>query len=531
MTVEEYENYAKKISWSEDDSAIAQQNSLLKLYATERPKLEIGDISVIDAMFIRKLGVDRVVFYGLVAASDENRERELKGIWIQKSLNGTPTTASTTALPQSVQNVTAQSGATSTQTWSTVGFLPVHSNPKLLYPDKGWIGGFIHEYCRYMESPDSYLFWSAIATISAVVRRKIYVKFGNDKLFPNFYVFLVSEPAQARKGPPIRSAMKFARSIPTINLLDRTTTERFPHDLAFRYVTQGQTQVKIAADAEGFLCAEELAAVLDNQTYNEGVMKFLLDWFDCPDYRAQRSFKHSIIPMHNIHITTLGGTTPGLLVEGMSNLIASNGMLSRAIYVCETRTPKVFPWPEITDSKIEHDLIVHLAYIDSLQGEFKLTADALDWNKHWYEQWRKKLLHSSIAYATATERRQAHMIKLGLILAISENLPFDLTPVLFERADRILDQLYSAMPILTETLQATPLGKEHLRVLNGIKSAPGGEISHSDLLRKNSPYGITAAHMIEIVRTLKDRDEVEDFVKQGMKGRATTYYRYIGGNP
>src|SRR6185436_11156326 len=115
------------------------------------------------------------------------------------------------------------------------------------------------------------------------------------------------------------------RTIPDVNFLDRTTTERFPHDLAFRIQTVGNNVQRVPADANGFICSEELVTFLDDQTYNTGVLKFLIDWWDCPDERAVRSHKHGVVKLTNICPTMLAGTTPDWLQNALSHIVIGGG--------------------------------------------------------------------------------------------------------------------------------------------------------------------------------------------------------------
>lgn len=459
-----------KTLWNE--KGIHDQANLTKEFLTLRGTIDVKDSAKLEADFQRKLGLSRDEWFRLLISSEAER-LQLLGEACKRA---------------------------------RVYIIPT---PSGIFPAGGWLGEFVYDYGRVIESPDSFLFWSGVCVLSACIRTKLFVKFGTRRLFPNFYVILVARSGAARKGAPIKAAEEFARTLPGINLLDRTTTERLPHDLSFTMQNVGGAMQKVPCDAQGFLCAEELVAFLDDQSYNSGVIKFLTEWWDCPTSKGIRSFKHGIVQLKNICVILLGGTTPDWLQSALSHLVMGGGMLSRTVFVNEERTLKRISWPGEPDDNCKQRLVQQLNAIDAMQGEFVVTDDALAWTDVWYQGFRN-YLEANESEAAAIERKQIHMIKLAMILAVSEGLPHEITPALLERAKNIMDEQEKGLPELARSLIATPLGREHLRVLDHIRKA-GGTIRHSDLLRKNSPYGINKDGLKMIADTLEESDQIEIF--------------------
>lgn len=503
MTKQEFDTYILRVDWTEQ--GILEQNAVVTLYKSDRAQLSAAEISTLDKDFQAKLRCSRDEWFRALASVETERLRLFKAFWIRN------------AQPQAVPTVSLNGGS------SNAGAMGVTPTP---YPTSGWLFTYMREYCQEMESPDSYLFWSGVCVISAALRRKVYVQFGTRSLYPNKYVIFVSEAGRARKGAPIHAAAHFARSLTDINFIDRTTTERLPHDLSYRIQNVGPQQTRIPTDAHGFLCAEELVAVLDDSTYNAGVTKFLLDWWDCPDQRMVKTIKHSILTLNNIHITLLGGTTPDLLQSSLSHFTSGGGMLSRTLFIVEDRTAKRFFWPTTPDSNVEAQLVNELAYINTLQGEFAIEPEAMTWMKKWYGQFRDEM-EKNETLAKSLERRQAHMIKLAMILACSVNAPLVLTIGLFEQADAILKVQEHNVPEITRSLLATPMGKDFMRILEHIDKA-GPYITHSDLLRKNSPYGVNAEMLSKIIQTLEDGEQIETDRRQIGTGRMVRVYKIKG---
>lgn len=465
-----------RCTWTKD--YVIDQSKLITEFISERQNIPVSDVGILERAFQRKLSITRDEWFRLCISVETERLKLITLYW-EKKLNAKTS-------PQTPQN-------TSTR----------------IFPDGGFLGEFVYDFGRNYESPDSFFFWSGAAAISAVARRHCFVRFGVTPLYPNLYVILVGDSGKVKKATPIRAAESLVRYIPDVNFIDRTSTERLPHDLSYSSVMVNGSLQRTPIDAHGFMCAEELVAVLDDATYNAGVLKFLIEWWDCPDDKKVKTLKHGIVHLRNVCISLLGGTTTSWLQGALNNLVAGGGMLNRTIFVCEDDTPKYNDWPEPIDPAIQQRLKEQLAHIEQVNGEFIVTDKAREWNSVWYKKFRA-WMKSHEEDAPSLQRKQAHMLKLAMILALSENRPMEITPELLERADKILDEQEKGLPEIARTLIATPMGRDHLRVLSQIKKA-GGDISWSDLLRKNSPYGTDTDALNKIVKTLEESDQVEDY--------------------
>lgn len=475
-----------KTKW--DDGHVVEQANLIRDFVLLRNNLAVAEVGRFEALFQRRLKISRDEWFRLLASHETERVKLLGEIWEKNKLIKLPI------------QIATQAGS--------------------LFPHDGWLGEYVYDYGSTIESPDSFLFWSGVCVLSAVTRRKLSVKFGTKNIYPNFYVIFVSKSGAGRKGTPIKVAEMFAKTIPDVNFIDRTTTERLPHDLSRRTTSVGGQMQTVPCDAHGFLCAEELVAFIGDQSYNADVIKFLIEWWDCPDEKKVRSFKHGIVQLDKIHITLLGGTTPDWLQGALSNIAAGGGMLSRTLFVVEERTPKMISWPEPPDDNAKQRLIQQLAHIDTLQGEFIVTEEALTWTDTWYKGFRQ-YLEDHEGDAPALERKQIYMIKLAMLLAVSEGRPLEITSELLSRATAILDDQQKGLPEIARTLMAAPIGREHLRVLGFITKA-GGRVKHSDLLRKCSPYGIDKEGLKKIVETLEESDQI----RQGYDKTSGAGYKF-----
>ena len=56
-----------------------------------------------------------------------------------------------------------------------------------------WLQDYV-EYTKYSNSPAIYRKWSALATVSAALQRKVCVRLNGSQIFPNLYVMLCGGP-------------------------------------------------------------------------------------------------------------------------------------------------------------------------------------------------------------------------------------------------------------------------------------------------------------------------------------------------
>lgn len=491
------------LRWADD--TIVEQSQLIHKFGVHKATLPLAEVTRIERNFLRVLSISRDKWFQLLVATQPEKAKLLKKHW--------------------ETNKNIRPGLTKPSTLGPPPLGPsIPTLPPDIYPTNGWIGEYMQDYCSVMESPDSYLFWSGAAILSAVSRRNVWTFFGPSKLFTNIYCILVSDSATARKGAPVKAAEKFASTISDVNILDRTTTERLPHDISTQVISVNGQPQSVPRDAQAFICAEELVNFLGNEHYNSGILSFLIEWWDSQDRKATRTIKHGIVELRNLHITLIGGTTPSWLEGQLHNVVAGGGMLSRTVWVCEDRTPKEIPWPIPPSESTFRHLSEWLRRISQRQGEFVVTPAAMQYNAQWYTIFRK-YLQDNRDEAPAMERRQAYMIKLAMILALSEDLPLDITPNLLMRADRILSATDKGLPELAHSLLATPMGKDHVRILNQLRKN-GGTMVHTDLLRLNSPYGMDSQTFKKIVGTLEESGQLKSEIEVGKRRR--TVYRLIG---
>ena len=71
-----------------------------------------------------------------------------------------------------------------------------------------WLSAYI-EYTDETEPPLSYNVWTGVSLIAATLERRVHLKWGFDRIYPNMYIVLIGPSGKCRKG----SAMNVGKDI------------------------------------------------------------------------------------------------------------------------------------------------------------------------------------------------------------------------------------------------------------------------------------------------------------------------------
>jgi hypothetical protein len=378
---------------------------------------------------------------------------------------------------------------------------------------------FLNDYLKMVEeteSPRLFHIWAALSGISACLGRRCWFPFGPMTIFPNQYIALIGTPG-TRKSTAM-SIMK--------NCLRKSTGVRFaPVD------TAGQRQGLVEAmrgkvDSEEYLDNVELAANEnslagltldqvaritnvrdetgdDSDIHEEArafisgadkhhimvtatelsrfigqnnfqMLDFLGTMWDGEDYEYQT--KAGLTVLRDPLINLLSCTTPTSLNVAMPPAAGGQGFLSRMILVYGSRKYKSVPRPTAPDA--ETVLAVkgqfNRTYLECA-GMFEETPDAKEYCESLYE-WKLEINDPRFGYYH--ERRQDHLIKLGMALAASRT---DTTIVKddYETAHRILRATERGMPDALGEFGMNPLAALKQNMLEYIRSR--GAVKVEDL--------------------------------------------------
>lgn len=295
--------------------------------------------------------------------------------------------------------------------------------------------------------------WSTLFILSSTVKREAWLRFGDKRLFTNFYCILVGPAGIAHKTEAIDDAtivlegfhqfienadFKFMKSLNIV--ADKASPESLlealdPRQKEPRGVqgfwfkdSKGERIINPATQrpmwygktAEAIIIAHEFSTFAGQQKYNTGLTDNLLALYECNRSFTWRTVKRKKIVLRNLHTTLIAGTTLTSFRNSLSENVRTDGFLSRSVIVyCPKTTGRRFSRPRVVaEAPQEKELQRRLAWIaEHSVGEFDLTPEADAYYDKWYCKWRNEL-EDDTQYQGLKSRMHVLILKVALLLRL-----------------------------------------------------------------------------------------------------------------
>lgn len=335
------------------------------------------------------------------------------------------------------------------------------------------------EYTREAESPDSYHLWVGLSTIASVVRRQVWVDQKLYLLYPNLYIVLVGPPGRTAKTTAIRLSQRLLKNVESVTFgPDSLTREELIQTMA-RAGGAGKTSAIT-------LHSSEMSSLIEPSGIK--MIQFLTDIYDGEGiwkYATKQSGKSTI---HNPILNVLCGTVPDYIANDLPVSVIGSGFSARTIFVFEDEPRFANPHPDEVDPELTKALIAELQHIATLGGEFRWTPGA--WEL--YEKQYEKILFSMPEDYRLEDfhfRKKIHILKLAMLLAISERDDLTITEVDLETAWAILDELEVNMPRVFSAVGKYEYASDLERIIAQVAAAGEAGLSVTEIFFRNRAVG------------------------------------------
>jgi len=391
---------------------------------------------------------------------------------------------------------------------------PPELRPSLeeLFPKGGWLGRYA-EFTRGHEAPILFHFWNGVSVVGAALSRRVFFEKHYYRVYPNHYIVLVAPTGKCKKSTSLNIAVGLLRDSNVIEILSEKGTPEGILDVMARQVTAkasvGGTSIS-TANPSLFIHAPELGVFMGKQEFNEGLVLMLTSIADCregPFDYVTRTKGRLTLQSPAVHL--LGGITPDGLAHSIPQSAFLGGTISRFVFVVQADTPRIFALPKPADATLRAWLQAKLVSYSNLSGAVMMTPKAEEWYEAWYATSRQEQ-HDSLQLSGYFERKPDHLIRLALILTISEELPLELSENTLQRALALLELTQKFMPEAFSIVDVTEQGRHYEVVVEAITKA-GGKIDHSALLKRVYRYGVNADLLSnKIIPTLEQAGVVKE---------------------
>jgi hypothetical protein len=328
-----------------------------------------------------------------------------------------------------------------------------------------WIKGFL-EYTEGLKSPEIFRRWAAVSAVSAALQRRVFVRVGRQRTYPNLYVLLISYPGVG-KSNAIKFSRNVVRKVSSLKLApSRITAAAFYDEL------QAAKGSMMDLDQNTMYQHHSMTAMIDEfsvfvRPSAQEFMDDLMDLYDCPDpfeYKTKHQGENLIA---NSWFNLIGGATPSYLQSAWSSAVLDRGFPARCIIVHSDQRMKIDVLDEDDEEAEEMEsaertaLARDLSDISSLRGRFTWEKEAGQEFSSWVNDGMKPA-PTDARLEHYCERRIVHVAKLCLVTSASRRDDQEITLSDFHKARDTLLEAEEAMPRAIDLVGSNPLRPQML---------------------------------------------------------------------
>lgn len=334
-------------------------------------------------------------------------------------------------------------------------------------------------------------------------------------------------PSGSRKSTAINLGTSILAEVPDVNILANKLSGATLLDSLDRGMAPRPDGTIGPADSVGFIAAPELSVFLPKAQYVEEIIPILTDLFDAKKGPWQHKTRgHGLTELMSPMVTGLWGSTPDWLETNIPQNAYGGGFMSRIFFIWHPKTIKSNPLPETTPAlaRIRKELLAELLWINSnIEGKFTWTDEAKKWYIQFYNMWNKKIDDDCSPQRQGyNNRRPEHLVRVAMILTVSENRDLVLDVEIFQMANEALSLVESVMHKCFETQAPIGIQSKNFRLI--IEELEKGPRTKRELQRKLWK-NLSAVDLSVGLQTFIDGEMIEMVTTAN-----TIYYQLTGGN-
>lgn len=431
---------------------------------------------------------------------------------------------------------------------------------------------------RDSEAPQEFIDWSFHWMIGAALQRRVWVTLRGRQLFPNTYLFLVAEPGIGKgmsltpakdiltwhkyhdKGPhdvesiyrkllhgtgmsaedavdrfltPAKDGGKVDEDKKNMTLIavgpDSTTYEQLVQDMAGnpRMTSynapqkDGTTKRQLYTHNSFCFVSTELSNLIKKGS--DSIVNLMLEAYDCCERYEYRTKHHGKDCVHRVCLNFAAGTTPDYMARTFDDSLLNEGISSRSffIFAFNKRFYRLETGAHSEDQL--HSKATILAWIrqlSTLYGEVKLTPEARDFLKSWYENIHPhsrpnkdpKMVHYY-------SRKELHVLKVAMALHFSNSLDLELTLKDITDALDVLEHAEKRMHLALQVGTQNPLANVARKIVRWFTARNNERATQNDIVSTFYTEARTA-DLVEVLQFMVQTNKLS--VEQSSNA---TYYK------
>ncbi len=386
-----------------------------------------------------------------------------------------------------------------------------------------WIGDYI-DYTKEQESPEIFHMWGGIICIASVLNRQVHLprrSHGVTRylIYPGqIMAVLVAGSAKSRKSTALEIAIDdFIKPAGVRVISGRSSTEKLLDMLG------AAPEDKAGRDAIALIKASELANFLSKRTYAEDIAHLLTELFDAKDFPYNTKGAGEVL-LRNPCVTLFAATTPKGLGDSIPAAAQSTGYLSRVLHIYAQGGEKSNALADIDDEDVSpdevaakevlrQDLLKRLFGYRKLAGAFRYSKDGKIWLEDWYRTYMRSDEGQVEGYAG---RRLDHMLRVAMVLRVSEFGDMTLDGAALEAADKMLSLIERDFHLCFAQIGQNSSARNQDKIKDIIRRC-GGRVGAPMLYRDLLPFFKDILELKSTLSALREAKVIECEVNGGVE--------------
>jgi len=362
------------------------------------------------------------------------------------------------------------------------------------------------EFNRGNECPENFLIFAALATAGAVVERKVYTDWNQQRIYTNLYTSLIGPSGNRKTTTKDIFRDIFVEFFPAAPIGPSVTSpqqlmKRLASDECLR-AFQDENKIGVEVRPLTFFI-NELAHFLGvNQI---AMIDFLTDIYDSKFIDADyKNTGQDLIP--NPYITILGCATGEWVMNKLRGDIISGGFARRNIMIYEERKRCNIPRPFLTPegAKAKQRVVARLKQVADLVGPMRWEDSAAEFYDSWYMAHNPNIEDRFMeAYFSS---KHVIMVKIAMLLSMCDYADMILHLDSMQMALALLQRIEPGMMKLYRGIGRNVLAEPTQRLLAWVESR-GGWVPDKEF-RLVASRDMRPDEVMGVMRHLESTDQI-----------------------
>lgn len=359
-----------------------------------------------------------------------------------------------------------------------------------------WLEDYL-EATKFAETPRSFFYWSGLATISAVVKNRVWIEKDIYKLYPNIYVLLIARSG-LRKGFPVALSKQLVEAVNDTKIIaGRASIQAIIQELA----RAKKTDHGYITESSGYINAGEFASSL---VHDPDALTILTDLYDGHYNKEWKNVLKStgIETLKSVNLTILGALNQPHFEDMMTEKEIFGGFIARCMTIVEEkRALKNSLLRSKSNLNIEA-LALYLKELSKLEGRIEVEEEAIVTFEEWYNRFEPENLEDKTGTAN---RVHDHILKTAMLISLSRTLELKVNKEDMEEAMTVCLTASSAVRKVTAGKGKSELAAKTKLIIEDLVMKEDHMLSRQWLLNKYS-FDIEVRELDMIIEKLEQAD-------------------------